>query len=49
MVGLVVVSHSASLANGVVELAREMGGGEVAGTAIEMMTAMSRAPVRPPR
>ncbi len=29
MVGLVVVSHSASLADGVVELAREMGGEEV--------------------
>ncbi len=29
MVGLVVVSHSASLAEGVVELAREMGGEEV--------------------
>ncbi len=30
MVGLVIVSHSASLAGGVTELAREMGGGEVA-------------------
>ncbi|HEV3377742.1 MAG TPA: dihydroxyacetone kinase phosphoryl donor subunit DhaM, partial [Thermoleophilaceae bacterium] len=30
MVGLVIVSHSAALADGVVELAREMGGGEVA-------------------
>ncbi|HEX2236714.1 MAG TPA: dihydroxyacetone kinase phosphoryl donor subunit DhaM, partial [Actinomycetota bacterium] len=30
MVGIVVVSHSARLAEGVVELAREMGGGEVA-------------------
>ncbi|MGH2763800.1 MAG: phosphoenolpyruvate--protein phosphotransferase, partial [Thermoleophilaceae bacterium] len=29
MVGLVIVSHSAALASGVVELAREMGGGEV--------------------
>ena len=29
MVGLVIVSHSAELAAGVVELAREMGGGEV--------------------
>ena len=29
MVGLVIVSHSAALADGVVELAREMGGGEV--------------------
>jgi phosphoenolpyruvate-protein phosphotransferase/dihydroxyacetone kinase phosphotransfer subunit len=29
VVGLVVVSHSAALAEGVVELAREMGGGEV--------------------
>src|SRR5919112_4288073 len=29
MVGLVIVSHSASLADGVVELAREMGGDEV--------------------
>ena len=30
MVGLVIVSHSAALADGVTELAREMGGGEVA-------------------
>ena len=30
MVGLVIVSHSAALAEGVVELAREMGGAEVA-------------------
>ena len=30
MVGLVIVSHSATLAAGVIELAREMGGGEVA-------------------
>ncbi|MGH2742440.1 MAG: dihydroxyacetone kinase phosphoryl donor subunit DhaM, partial [Thermoleophilaceae bacterium] len=30
MVGLVIVSHSAALADGVVELAREMGGGDVA-------------------
>ena len=30
MVGLVIVSHSAALAEGVVELAREMGGEEVA-------------------
>ncbi len=30
MVGIVIVSHSAALADGVVELAREMGGGEVA-------------------
>ena len=30
MVGLVIVSHSAALAEGVVELAREMGGPEVA-------------------
>lgn len=30
MVGLVIVSHSAALADGVMELAREMGGGEVA-------------------
>jgi phosphoenolpyruvate-protein phosphotransferase/dihydroxyacetone kinase phosphotransfer subunit len=30
VVGVVVVSHSAALADGVVELAREMGGGEVA-------------------
>jgi multiphosphoryl transfer protein len=30
VVGLVIVSHSAALAAGVVELAREMGGGEVA-------------------
>ena len=30
MVGLVIVSHSAALAEGVMELAREMGGGEVA-------------------
>ncbi len=30
MVGLVIVSHSAALADGVSELAREMGGGEVA-------------------
>jgi phosphoenolpyruvate-protein phosphotransferase/dihydroxyacetone kinase phosphotransfer subunit len=30
MVGIVVVSHSAALADGVVELAREMGGAEVA-------------------
>ena len=30
MVGVVVVSHSARLAEGVVELAREMGGDEVA-------------------
>jgi phosphoenolpyruvate-protein phosphotransferase/dihydroxyacetone kinase phosphotransfer subunit len=30
MVGLVIVSHSAALAGGVAELAREMGGGEVA-------------------
>ncbi|HWH93280.1 MAG TPA: dihydroxyacetone kinase phosphoryl donor subunit DhaM, partial [Baekduia sp.] len=30
MVGLVIVSHSAGLADGVVELAREMGGGRVA-------------------
>ncbi|MGH2969824.1 MAG: dihydroxyacetone kinase phosphoryl donor subunit DhaM, partial [Solirubrobacteraceae bacterium] len=30
MVGLVIVSHSAALADGVVELAREMGGGQVA-------------------
>jgi dihydroxyacetone kinase phosphotransfer subunit len=30
VVGLVIVSHSAALAEGVVELAREMGGGEVA-------------------
>ena len=30
MVGLVVVSHSAALAEGVVELARQMGGGRVA-------------------
>jgi multiphosphoryl transfer protein len=29
VVGLVIVSHSAALADGVVELAREMGGGEV--------------------
>ena len=29
MVGLVIVSHSAALADGVVELAREMGGGEI--------------------
>lgn len=29
MVGLVIVSHSAALAAGVIELAREMGGGEV--------------------
>jgi multiphosphoryl transfer protein len=29
MVGLVIVSHSAALADGVVELAREMGGGDV--------------------
>jgi multiphosphoryl transfer protein len=29
LVGLVIVSHSAALAGGVVELAREMGGGEV--------------------
>ena len=30
MVGLVIVSHSATLASGVVELARQMGGDEVA-------------------
>ena len=30
VVGLVIVSHSAALADGVMELAREMGGGEVA-------------------
>ena len=30
MVGLVIVSHSAALADGVTELAREMGGGDVA-------------------
>jgi multiphosphoryl transfer protein len=30
VVGLVIVSHSATLATGVIELAREMGGGEVA-------------------
>ena len=30
MVGVVIVSHSAALADGVVELAREMGGEEVA-------------------
>jgi multiphosphoryl transfer protein len=30
VVGLVIVSHSAALAQGVVELAREMGGGEIA-------------------
>ncbi len=30
MVGIVVVSHSAALAEGVIELAREMGGGELA-------------------
>ena len=30
MVGLVIVSHSAALAEGVVELAREMGGEDVA-------------------
>ena len=30
MVGLVIVSHSAALAEGVMELAREMGGGQVA-------------------
>jgi phosphocarrier protein FPr len=30
MVGLVIVSHSAALADGVTELAREMGGGQVA-------------------
>jgi len=30
VVGLVIVSHSAALAEGVTELAREMGGGEVA-------------------
>ncbi|HYN52547.1 MAG TPA: phosphoenolpyruvate--protein phosphotransferase [Thermoleophilaceae bacterium] len=30
MVALVIVSHSATLADGVIELAREMGGGEVA-------------------
>ena len=30
MVGLVIVSHSAALADGVVELAGEMGGGKVA-------------------
>jgi phosphoenolpyruvate-protein phosphotransferase/dihydroxyacetone kinase phosphotransfer subunit len=30
VVGLVIVSHSAALADGVVELAREMGGGDVA-------------------
>jgi phosphoenolpyruvate-protein phosphotransferase/dihydroxyacetone kinase phosphotransfer subunit len=30
VVGIVIVSHSAALAEGVVELAREMGGGEVA-------------------
>ena len=30
MVGLVIVSHSAALADGVVELAREMGGGDLA-------------------
>ena len=30
MVGLVIVSHSATLAAGVVELARQMGGEEVA-------------------
>ena len=29
MIGIVVVSHSAALAEGVVELAREMGGDEV--------------------
>ncbi|MCW3050479.1 MAG: dihydroxyacetone kinase, phosphotransfer subunit, partial [Solirubrobacterales bacterium] len=29
MVGLVIVSHSAALAGGVVELARQMGGGQV--------------------
>src|SRR3954451_11145979 len=29
MVGLVIVSHSATLAGGVVELARQMGGGSV--------------------
>ena len=30
MVGLVIVSHSTALADGVMELAREMGGGDVA-------------------
>ena len=30
MVGLVIVSHSAALADGVAELAREMGGEDVA-------------------
>ena len=30
MVGLVIVSHSAALADGAAELAREMGAGEVA-------------------
>ena len=30
MVGLVIVSHSAALADGVAELAREMGGDQVA-------------------
>jgi len=30
VVGLVIVSHSATLASGVIELARQMGGDEVA-------------------